>query len=337
MKRLGAALATIGILFSALSAVAQSGVIRGTVVDEVGQPIQAAKVHAELHGVPMAKAIRYVESDQNGEFAIDRLDYGTYDVNGQKEEGVYPDTSFSFYSDKPLAASVQISPDRPIATVALKLGPKAAIMSGTVRDALTGKPIPVGLMLRRADNSKNFLSTSAPPTFRILIPASADVTVEVSAPGYKTWFYVDESNRFKTSHLRFASGSQMHFDILLQPEQQGGELRFLIPEGYVGWLRLECNVEGAPARSATNGVSTYKLPPDGVLRTSCVMPDAGLKKEYFFYSADGAVSRVPSDYWSDRGLIWGEYEGTRKGVRSFLGFFVGSGEQYRKHKFPTID
>jgi hypothetical protein len=165
MKRLPAALATIGTLFSALSSVALSGVIRGTVVDEVGQPIQAAKVHAELHGVGMAKAIRYVESDENGAFAIDRLDYGTYDVNGQKEEDVYPDTSFSFSTDKPLAA-VQISPDRPIATVALKLGPKAAIMSGTVRDALTGKPIPVGFMLRRADNPEEFpfnVSTSNVP------------------------------------------------------------------------------------------------------------------------------------------------------------------------------
>jgi len=70
---------------------------------------------------------------------------------------------------------------------------------------------------------------------------------------------------------------------------------------------------------------------------SAVGGHIGLKKEYFFYPADGAVSRVPSDYWSDRGLIWGEYEGTRKGVRSFLGFFVGSKEQYRKHKFPTIN
>ena len=89
MKRVTTSLAAIGILISALSSVAQNGIIRGTVVDEVGQPIQAAKVHAELHGVPMAKAIRYVESDENGAFAIDRLTYGTYDVNSGKQEDGY--------------------------------------------------------------------------------------------------------------------------------------------------------------------------------------------------------------------------------------------------------
>jgi hypothetical protein len=336
MKRLRGALAIIEILISALSGVAQKGVIRGNVVDEVGQPIQAAKVHAELHGVPMSKAIRYVESDESGAFAIDRLDDGTYDVNGKKEEDGYADTSFSFYAGKPV--SVQITPDHPNPRITLKLGPKAGILGGTVRDALTGKPIPVGFMLRRVDNPTNFLSTSAPPAFRILIPASTDVTVEVSAPGYETWFYVDESSHFKPSPLRLESSAQMQLDILLQPkEKQSDQLRFLVPEGYVGWLRLECNVKSTPASSVTNGVSTYKLPLDGVLRTSSAMPDIGEKKDYFFYSPAGEVTPVPSDYWSGRGLIWGEYEGSRGGERSFLGFFVGSEEQYLAHQSPPIN
>ena len=49
------------------------GVIQGVVLDDVGNPLPGAKVHAELKGVPMAKAIRFVESDQNGFFVIAAL------------------------------------------------------------------------------------------------------------------------------------------------------------------------------------------------------------------------------------------------------------------------
>ena len=41
------------------------------VLNDVGNPLPGAKVHAELNGVAMAKAIRFVESDQNGFFVID--------------------------------------------------------------------------------------------------------------------------------------------------------------------------------------------------------------------------------------------------------------------------
>jgi hypothetical protein len=43
------------------------------------------------------------------------------------------------------------------------------------------------------------------------------------------------------------------------------------------------------------------------------MPDIGVKKDYFFCSPAGAGLPVSSDYWCDRGPIWGEYEGSRVG------------------------
>jgi hypothetical protein len=220
VNRIPAVLATFGFLISALSSAAQSGVIRGTVVDEAGRAIQAAKVRAELHGVPMAKAIRYVETDKNGAFAIDRLAYGVYDVNGKKEEDGYADTSIGFYADKPLA-SVHLSPDHPVAIVTLKFGPRAATLSGTVRDARTRKPVPAVLTLRHTDNPRNFLAGGVGPVFRTLIPASTEVTVEVSARGYEPWFYPNGS---KPSPLRLASGAQMALDIFLQSKRPDGNM-----------------------------------------------------------------------------------------------------------------
>jgi len=56
-------------------------------------------VHAELKGVPMAKAIHYVETDESGFFLIDRLDFGNYYVGAMKEEEGYGSTDSGFFND----------------------------------------------------------------------------------------------------------------------------------------------------------------------------------------------------------------------------------------------
>jgi hypothetical protein len=78
------------------------GVIQGVVLGERGWPIRGAKVHAELKGVPMAKAIRYVETDESGFFLIDRLIFGNYYVGAMKEEEGYGSTDSGFFNDLPL-------------------------------------------------------------------------------------------------------------------------------------------------------------------------------------------------------------------------------------------
>jgi hypothetical protein len=54
------------------------GLLTGQVVDLEGKPIQGAEVHASRQGVVFASAIRFVTTDENGNFAIDRLEYGKY-------------------------------------------------------------------------------------------------------------------------------------------------------------------------------------------------------------------------------------------------------------------
>lgn len=71
------------------------------VLDDNGNPLPGAKVHAELKG-GMAKKIRFVESDRNGFFVIDRLEFGTYYVAAMKEEDGYGGMFWSFFNDKPL-------------------------------------------------------------------------------------------------------------------------------------------------------------------------------------------------------------------------------------------
>jgi len=328
MKRVIGTLCTILILMFSSSLVAQNGVIQGTVLDEVGRPLQGAKVHAELHGVLVAKAIRYVESDEKGTFAIDRLAYGTYDVSGQKEEDGYPDSSFSFYTDKPVATSAVISPEHPAATVALKLGPKAGVITGTVRDALTGKPIPASFMLRAS--SKRWMGTSQPSKFRVLIPSATDISVEVSSAGYKTWVY--DGSGSDSRPLRLEPGSEMRLDIRLEAafDKSVEAVRFLIPQGFVGWLRLECNDKSAQPSPLEGSSRIFRFTSGSVLATSSPCPQDGAAQEYVYYTEGGSITPVPSDYWNNNGFIWGQYSGFRGGERRMYGFFVGTKEQFEK-------
>ena len=213
----------------------EEGVIEGVVLDDIGNPLAGAKVHAELNGVAMAKAIRYVKSDQNGFFLIDRLEFGTYYVGGMKEEDGYGSTDWSFFNDK-AHPTVQISAQARIADVVLSLGPKAGILTGTVRDVVTGKPISASFDLVQVKDRTKWMGIGVGPDFRVLIPSSKDIEVKVSAPGYDSWVYPGPN--LAPQPLRMEPGSETHLDILLSPTQNTNLpiSKFLIPDGYVGCM-----------------------------------------------------------------------------------------------------
>jgi Carboxypeptidase regulatory-like domain len=97
------------------------GLIRGTVVDQQGKPIAAAMVNADpIDGVVRHTLVRYVETDQEGHFSIDRLQWGRYRVYAKQEDLAYPDMAFPVY-DKDTLNEANITPDAPIALICIRL------------------------------------------------------------------------------------------------------------------------------------------------------------------------------------------------------------------------
>jgi len=192
------------------------GRIRGVVVNEERKPIQQAEVWAGVANRPTIGALHIVETDENGRFEIDRLEFDTFNVSAKKEGEGYPNIGFAFYAEG-LPPTVRLSPEQPVANVKLKLGPKSGFLIGDVTDKVTGKPIQVGFMLRRAKNPANFLSIGQASSYRLLLPAEIEVTLEVSGDGYQTWLYNDPSDSSKPLPIRLASGAEMRLDIQLQP------------------------------------------------------------------------------------------------------------------------
>ena len=96
------------------------GRIRGVAVDEEGKPIQHAKVWPHVRH-PTIGALRIAETDENGRFEIDRLEFDTFNVFAKKESEGYPDIGFAFFAEG-LPSTVRLSPEQPVANVELKLG-----------------------------------------------------------------------------------------------------------------------------------------------------------------------------------------------------------------------
>ena len=107
-----------------------------------------------------------------------------------------------------------------------------------------------------------------------------------------------------------------------------------IPEGYVGWVRIEYGVQGAPAlkRDFFGPWEYQRFPPSGLLKTSSLLYDGAATVKYFYYS--GSEEKPLSDEMINGGVIsWcvRKADGSRF-ERDFLTYFVGPKEIYEKHE-----
>lgn len=123
---------------------------------------------------------------------------------------------------------------------------------------------------------------------------------------------------------------------LVACQKSRGASRYLIPKGYVGWVKVYFKVKNAPPLELEDGRYLLKFPTTGRLETSSENQyGVGPVDEYFYYSDD---TRQPLELaGSDgRGTIRVPYNGERFDSNSQLtetyeGFFVGTSEEYQTY------
>ena len=104
--------------------------------------------------------------------------------------------------------------------------------------------------------------------------------------------------------------------------------RFLIPEGYIGRVRIEFEVSAAPALPVEVGQYVLKIPSNGVLKTSSPEQYGWANDSYYYYSAAGAHQLSDSD---PHRLVWGKINGEAtgsSGKTKYEEFFVGTKSQF---------
>ena len=129
-------------------------------------------------------------TDETGYYAIhiSRSWFGKFVVAAKKEDEGFPDMSDQFYSGGNFQTAT-LSASHTTETVTIRFGPKAGVLVGTVRDAVTGARLYPCIELRRPNG--NFLSGSGliKANFRVLIPSETDVTFKMWLNRYSPWYY----------------------------------------------------------------------------------------------------------------------------------------------------
>ena len=223
MRNQSAALASLClalVLTSSHSVGQTTGSIRGTVINDNGDPVAAAQVRVDpLMVGPRSDAVRLTETDTVGRFIMNNLDLTSYKVFAMKESAGYPNTAFGFYSHN-IFPTVTLTASVPTANITLKVGPPSGVMLGSVTDAATGALVSAGFLLRGTSDPNNWISMSQKANYRVLVPPSVEVTFEVSAPGYQTWYYGGSSDPLKRAPIRLKSGEEMRLNIQLEPKDK---------------------------------------------------------------------------------------------------------------------
>lgn len=165
-------------------------------------------LNQSLNNPPSAK------TDSTGHFEITGLALHNYHVYASKPQDGYPEADPAYSHEN--QAAIALSPYRPSGSVIISLR-KAGMLITDVRDKATRKPVSASYKLSVPKRWERQGELSYP----LLIHPSTDVMLEVSASGYKTWFYSDTSNPSRPLPLRLESGEQRSLRIELEPEENG--------------------------------------------------------------------------------------------------------------------
>jgi hypothetical protein len=109
--------------------------------------------------------------------------------------------------------------------------------------------------------------------------------------------------------------------------------RFLIPSGYVGWIRVEYRVPNAQPLPREGQFLLVRVSKDGTLQTSSDLPGGWAHDQYFYYSGN-ARQALSNAGWCKGGMIWGEVLEAHTDL-TLQRFFVGSEDRFRIEVDPA--
>ena len=194
------------------------GMIEGQVVTKEGLPVANATVYAFEYGRSPSNV-----TDVQGKFMLTHLPVGKHRIIAYKEGDGFPNLLWSFYSEaykREEFPIVNVEENQLVRGVIVRLGPKAGRLLIRVIDAKTKQPIrDVSVALNHKGKRKTLFrsgTTRSDGEFDLLIPPSIPINVVLSAPGYKTWRYVNAKSVDRDA-VRIQSGSSRKIIVELKP------------------------------------------------------------------------------------------------------------------------
>lgn len=210
------------------------GLIEGTVYYEDGSPALGATVYSFPMDRAMAAIVPHTKTDEAGHFAIPHLWLGKFAVGAEKLDEDYPNMTMQFYSDGKFEIVILTSAHS-AATVSIRLGPKAGILTGTVADVVTSAPLNPCVEFRWAKQPNNFLAGTGlvNAKYRVLIPSNTDVLMKVWYEGHKPWYYPGTTSKAQTRPVNLKPGEETKLEIRLEPDSSAQAEECGMPVGTV--------------------------------------------------------------------------------------------------------
>jgi len=131
-----------------------------------------------------------------------------------------------------------------------------------------------------------------------------------------------------------ATGYPLLTIVRKSPKKKLLPIRYLLPEGYIGWVRVEYSIDRALPLPVEAAHCVVKIPESGVLVTSSKLDYTRVVDDYYYYS-DRERRPLPSNSCDGSSMIWGEamlvtQDAGSAQACSYRTFFVGTRSQYRK-------
>ncbi|MGB8582964.1 MAG: hypothetical protein WCD47_19255 [Candidatus Sulfotelmatobacter sp.] len=191
------------------------GRIIATVENDAGEPITQATMCTTIEQNSSCTSSNAIHED--GVFEISDMPLAKIDVYAQSAmQGYWQDDRTAKRQTVTLTATA------PTARVVLKLGPKPGTLIVSVSDKATGNVLHsffVRLIADRASYGSgvgNFAKQPGTSGIRVPIAPATDFLFEVSATGYKNWYYSDASDPSRPV-LRLESGEERRVEVQLEP------------------------------------------------------------------------------------------------------------------------
>lgn len=110
--------------------------------------------------------------------------------------------------------------------------------------------------------------------------------------------------------------------------------RFLIPDGYVGWIQVDFNIKNADALPAEGDYLVFTIPPSGYLKTPAKYM-CGYPQDYYYYSDKSRRQLDTTKMIRWRGFPSGNEPDFNKEIADYI--FIGTEEEFERYKHSTYD
>lgn len=116
--------------------------------------------------------------------------------------------------------------------------------------------------------------------------------------------------------------------------QKRSPARYLIPDGFVGWVEVQVNVAGAPEVMREGSFLVFHLRPSGRAAVSAPPEFGWASDEFYYVKADGTRQRLPVTMQGNGGMVWAATNGHSTDsngnvTATYERFFVGSENQWK--------